>query len=543
MYSRKLSTVLATVLISGAVSLTGCGGGGSSGTSTPPVETNSVNTPPVITSAATTSVNENQNIAIDVDATDPDSSDTLTYSIEGGPDAASVVIDSTTGKVVFITTPDFETKNVYHFTVGVSDGSGVVTQDVTVNINDVAEGSAPIITSGSEVYADENQRNAFTITASDVDGDVITYSVEGGTDAASFDINASTGVVTFKTEPDFETKNLYAVTVGASDATDTTTQNVTVHINDLDGTSNVLQTGQTIKYADGDDGDIRAGKAHSFTDTGTTVKDNAVGLEWKDNSYIAHKKYSDAVTYCANVSWSGHTDWRLPTIDELYTITDRGAHDPAIFNTFDNTNSAMYWAINDDYADNSKAYVLNFSDGTDFTVDKNIQKYARCVRKDTPAASSVTRDLTLPSIIIPMPIFPLIRYGRTGLIVTDYFTKLQWFDNIMYVFGHVVYPLQKTWDDAVEYCYNLSYDGKNDWRLPNINELLSITEKSATTAVKASTVFESLTADTYWTSTTSDKDSDNAWIVNFATGQDAVNGDDYMKTKLHNVRCVRTMGD
>ena len=376
----KISIIVAATLIT----FGGCGGGGgssssggsSSGGSSGSLETTAVNSAPVITSNATATAAENQNRAIDVDATDADG-DTLLYSIEGGPDAASVVINSTTGEVIFVVTPDFETKNSYRFTVGVSDGTAKVTQDVTVAISDVAEGSAPVITTAAEHYVDENQRSAFTVTATDIDGDPLTYSIEGGTDATAFDINATSGVVTFKNEPDYETKNLYTLTVGASDATDTTTKDITVHINDLDGSSTVVQTGQTIKYADEDDGDLQAGKTRSFTDTGRTVIDKATGLEWKDNSYIAVENYADAITYCGALTIAGHDDWRLPTIDELYTITNRGAHDPAIFSVFDNTNNAMYWSVTPDADESNKAYVLNFVDGTDFTVAKTSSKYLK----------------------------------------------------------------------------------------------------------------------------------------------------------------------
>ena len=46
------------------------------------------NNPPTITSSATSTVPENGVAAIDVDATDADAGDTLTYAISGGPDAA-----------------------------------------------------------------------------------------------------------------------------------------------------------------------------------------------------------------------------------------------------------------------------------------------------------------------------------------------------------------------------------------------------------------------------------------------------------------------
>ncbi|WP_423274820.1 beta strand repeat-containing protein, partial [Arcobacter sp. YIC-464] len=90
---------------------------------------------------ATISVDENQTAVVDIDATDPDLGQTLTYSISG-TDASSFDIDSTTGVITFKTAPDYETKSSYSITVKASDDSTVSlsdTQALTVNINDVNE--------------------------------------------------------------------------------------------------------------------------------------------------------------------------------------------------------------------------------------------------------------------------------------------------------------------------------------------------------------------------------------------------------------------
>ncbi|MBD3842791.1 MAG: cadherin domain-containing protein, partial [Campylobacterales bacterium] len=89
--------------------------------------------------------------------------------------------------------------------------------------------SSPTITSSATASVAENQTSALTITASDLDGDVLTYSLSG-TDAALFNINASTGVVTFKTAPDYETKSSYIFTATASDGTLSSSKDVTISI-------------------------------------------------------------------------------------------------------------------------------------------------------------------------------------------------------------------------------------------------------------------------------------------------------------------------
>lgn len=107
------------------------------------------NADPVITSAASASVAENQTAAISVVATDADG-DTLTYSLTG-TDAALFSI-SDTGVVAFNAAPDFETPadsgadNIYDVTANVADGfNGSASQAITITVTDVVENSTGII--------------------------------------------------------------------------------------------------------------------------------------------------------------------------------------------------------------------------------------------------------------------------------------------------------------------------------------------------------------------------------------------------------------
>jgi hypothetical protein len=91
--------------------------------------------------------------------------------------------------------------------------------------------SAPSITSSASFSAAENQTAIGSISASDADGDSLTYSISGS------EINiSSSGVLTFATAPDYETKNSYTATVTVSDGTASVTQSITVSITDVDET-------------------------------------------------------------------------------------------------------------------------------------------------------------------------------------------------------------------------------------------------------------------------------------------------------------------
>ena len=173
-----------------------------------------------------------QNIGDPYTATHGDSKGTLVYSL-GGTDDASFDIDTSTGQLKTKTIFDYETdtKTSYTVTVSVTDGmddysntdtviDGTIT--VTINVTDVNEGpkfadDAPgTQTVAENTAADTNIGSPYTATDPDSTGDTLTYSL-GGTDAASFDIDTSSGQLKTKADLDHETKDTYTVSVQVSD--------------------------------------------------------------------------------------------------------------------------------------------------------------------------------------------------------------------------------------------------------------------------------------------------------------------------------------
>lgn len=89
---------------------------------------------------------------------------------------------------------------------------------------------APVISSSATFSAAENQTSIGSVTASDPDGNSLTYSISGT------EINiSSTGVLTFASAPDYETKNSYTATVTVSDGSLSATQEITVNVTNLIG--------------------------------------------------------------------------------------------------------------------------------------------------------------------------------------------------------------------------------------------------------------------------------------------------------------------
>ena len=164
-----------------------------------------------------------RDIGAPVTATDPDG-DALVYSL-GGPDAASFDIDALNGqlKTKAGVTYDYETKSSYSVRVSATgpDGARYVIA-VTINVTDVPEDPAFPIYSTTRSFPENTPSGrdiGLPVTATDGDGDILTYTLEGS-DASSFDIDALSGQLKTKAGVtyDYETRSLYSVIVRATDA-------------------------------------------------------------------------------------------------------------------------------------------------------------------------------------------------------------------------------------------------------------------------------------------------------------------------------------
>lgn len=103
--------------------------------------------------------------------------------------------------------------------------------------------SAPVFSGPAQVNVNENVAGtAFSLTASDANGDPLTFAVAGGADANTVQVNPANGSVSFVQSPDFEfprdanRDNLYEVDVSVSDGRGgSASRSVTISITDLRG--------------------------------------------------------------------------------------------------------------------------------------------------------------------------------------------------------------------------------------------------------------------------------------------------------------------
>ena len=99
-------------------------------------------------------------------------------------------------------------------------------------------------------------------------------------------------------------------------------------------------------------------------------------------------------------------------------------------------------------------------------------------------------------------------------------------------------PGEMSWHDAQEYAASLSLDGKDDWRLPSLTELETLLDRTKARPEGRPPMREEVPFRdelSYWSSTTFERDTKNAWIVMF----DGAYVLSYYKSNLYYVRCVR----
>jgi len=190
---------------------------------------------PIIEGLSSQSINENDSIGISFTVTDPQN-DTITYSLSGvDKDLFSLTFDGlnaslTSSSKDYELPEDSDANNVYLVSVNFSDDLNTTSQEVEVSISNINDND-PVITSSGSFTVPENQQAVATLTATDADNDNLTFSISGG-DSSDLEITDS-GVLTLKSDPNFEVKNNYSFTASVTDGLYSASTPITVNISDV----------------------------------------------------------------------------------------------------------------------------------------------------------------------------------------------------------------------------------------------------------------------------------------------------------------------
>jgi len=248
------------------------------------------------------------------------------------------------------------------------------------------------------------------------------------------------------------------------------------------------------------------------------VIDGNIGLVWQrtlPDSYTGCAggingstcTWEKAVDYCSNLNYAGYDDWRLPTIKELMSLADYGRKNPAIdTDFFPETKSAVYWSSSG-YANlSSLAWGIDFEKGSSYLGNKDNNELVRCARGST----------------VPMSLFSETTV-EDKIIVTDSKTGLVWQKEKK---GNL------NWEEALEYCETSTYAGYDDWRLPSIDELITLFNPFSYNPASS---FPLYITEHFWSSTTCEHYRRHGWLIKFIEGDVSPDDKSYKRYAI----CVR----
>jgi len=486
-----IKQLIKVALILSVFIFTGCFGDKKDDKPTP-VETNNA---PVFDNSQdiNISIAENTSVLdINISASDADG-DTLTYTLSGDDkDLFSIDINNS---VSFVNVPDFESNKLsYNFDVEVSDGKDTVSKNINISITNLND-NAPTFTSSATVSFVENTiADIITVEASDADNDSITYSMESNETNVLFD--STSGVLSFVIPPNFEEQSNYSVKIKATDGVNSVYQDINISITDVVSADANISISSAVLFDD---------KLIITYDTNISEDINSSTM---DNIYSTNKNNTFPTTSSSIDS----------NFKKIHTIT---LENPSI----DTNNSAVVF---------DKTIVKNSNNK--YTSDAS---YKQIVSNNIWAdfnISADTRNFTVEN-----------ENDIAQRMILDNDLQLMWQDNNSSEVNQSMDAVSRTIPEGQEYCSNLTLGGYDNWRLPNIDELLSLatetdnqTDGSSTklylnavfhTAFKYKDKYYFYMSDTYQS-----EDTNDSYIVNFQIYKYIFIG---TPSKEKFVRCVR----
>ena len=111
-----------------------------------------------------------------------------------------------------------------------------------------------------------------------------------------------------------------------------------------------------------------------LTDNGDgTVTDNLTGLVWEqkttETEQYSYTTYSEAASYCEDLSLGGNDDWRVPTRREFSTLLNHSQTSPSLDvtyfpdYTYNGANEVYYWTSSVYHDDPAQMWKVQMSFG------------------------------------------------------------------------------------------------------------------------------------------------------------------------------------
>lgn len=280
--------------------------------------------------------------------------------------------------------------------------------------------------------------------------------------------------------------------------------------------------------------------SHATYTSDYTTADNTTGLVWKScaeglsgatcsTGTASALAWTDAASACRALNdansgngYAGRTDWRLPSLEELHGLVKASASSPSTDGNFPATPLQSFWAAHPQLKSLSYAWYVNFTQGQVYLTPRTSGLYVRCVSGTLPIRSpyQIHGDGTVSDLNTGL-LWQRCSYGQT---IDTACTNSS--------------PAVGTWETGHTFC-TLVTTGGRVWRLPSVNELMSITDYHRIDVVPIDpTAFPNPAGAAFLTSTTNTVTPSSYYGVNFAPNAGNV---DPAQTKAANSgysRCV-----
>ena len=147
---------------------------------------------PVVDAAASITTQEDTPVSGQVTASDVDG-DTLSFAASQGPAHGALTLNAATGAYTYAANANYNGADSFQVTVADGHG-GTATQTVSVGI--AAVNDAPVTAATASISTQEDTPVSGQVTASDVDGDTLSFATSQGPANGALTLNAATGAYT-----------------------------------------------------------------------------------------------------------------------------------------------------------------------------------------------------------------------------------------------------------------------------------------------------------------------------------------------------------
>ena len=273
-----------------------------------------------LVAALSNELNEDSNFTLnlsDLNASDPEGA-ALTWKIDQN---ASSGTNRFLGGSTLYYQPNSDFNGTDQIILSVEDNASLVAK-ISIEFVVKPMNDAPIITTTSPILHPENQLSVATLTATDVENDVLTWSLVGGLDANRFQLTNS-GILSFAgVGPDYETpdsnssNSSYDILASVTDGNASIQQNFTIEVQDVPDIQPVVSNLESNSVTTIS---VPEGRAFIIDLNVSDVEDNnlTLSLSGGEDQQFFHLSQSGSLSFISNPDYEAPTD---SNVDNLYVL-------------------------------------------------------------------------------------------------------------------------------------------------------------------------------------------------------------------------------